>query len=135
MYISSVSHKINIKGGGVHQWYMTFGQQCSINVVFRINFKIKGWGSKTKGWESTMIPPFRGNTALAYMYYIHMHTYQILCWKYPERIFQDLHKMVEQQPYLSTHVHTKQNINHLSDINIIVHIVHVHHCTVYVQCT
>ena len=22
------------KGGGVHQWYMTFGQQCSICVLF-----------------------------------------------------------------------------------------------------
>ena len=25
--------RINIKGGGVHQWYMTFGQQCSISVI------------------------------------------------------------------------------------------------------
>ena len=29
----SVSPGLNIKGGGVHQWYMTFGQQCSISVV------------------------------------------------------------------------------------------------------
>ena len=34
----SVSHRINIKGAGMHQWYMNFGQQCSINVVFGINF-------------------------------------------------------------------------------------------------
>ena len=39
---------INIKIGGVHQWYMAFGQQCSISGVFRINFKIKGLESKTK---------------------------------------------------------------------------------------
>ena len=31
----SVSPRINIKGGGVHQWYMymLFGQQCSISVI------------------------------------------------------------------------------------------------------
>ena len=29
----SVTPRINIKGGGVHQWYMKFGQQCSISVV------------------------------------------------------------------------------------------------------
>ena len=32
-YIYSVSPRINIKGGGVHQWYMAFGQQCSIGVI------------------------------------------------------------------------------------------------------
>ena len=43
--MDSVSTKINIKGGGVHQWYMMFDQQCLISVVNRISFKIKGWGS------------------------------------------------------------------------------------------
>ena len=40
---------INIKGGGVHLWYMMFGQQCSISVVFSINFKSKGWGNAMLG--------------------------------------------------------------------------------------
>ena len=31
--IYSVSPKINIKDGVMHQWYMMFGQQCSISVV------------------------------------------------------------------------------------------------------
>ena len=31
--IYSVSPRINIKGGGMHHWYMTFGQQCSISVI------------------------------------------------------------------------------------------------------
>ena len=62
--LDSVSPRINIKGGGVHQWYMTFGQYCSISVMFfSINFRIKGWGSNTKGWGSAMLPSFRGNTA------------------------------------------------------------------------
>ena len=29
----NVSPRINIKGGGVHKWYMMFNQQCSISVV------------------------------------------------------------------------------------------------------
>ena len=33
MIVCSVSSAINIKGGGLHQWYMKFGQQCSISVV------------------------------------------------------------------------------------------------------
>ena len=48
---------INIKGGGVHQYYMTFSQQCSINgcktVFFKINFGIKRW-------RSAMVSPFKG---------------------------------------------------------------------------
>ena len=47
----SVSPMININGGGVHPWYMMFGQQCSISMFFSINFEIKGW-------ESAMLPPF-----------------------------------------------------------------------------
>ena len=27
--------RINIKGEVVHQWYMTFGQQCSISIQFK----------------------------------------------------------------------------------------------------
>ena len=33
LYIYSVSPKINIKGGGHHLWYMTFGKKYSISVV------------------------------------------------------------------------------------------------------
>ena len=59
VYNSSVSHRINIKGGGVHQCYMTtMFNQCCKTVFFKINFEIEGWGS-------TMIPPFRGNTAIS----------------------------------------------------------------------
>ena len=47
-YYYGVSPRINIKGGGVHQWYMMFGQQCSIRI------SLKGaWGSKAKGWRTT----------------------------------------------------------------------------------
>ena len=38
MNIYSVSPKTKINDGGMHQWYIKFGQQCSISVV---NFKIK----------------------------------------------------------------------------------------------
>ena len=30
---NTVFPRINIKGGGVHLWYMMFGQQCSISIV------------------------------------------------------------------------------------------------------
>ena len=63
---SSVSPRIHIKGGGVHQWvhdvWSTMFNQCYKTVFFSINFKIKGWRSNTKGWGSAMLPPFRGNT-------------------------------------------------------------------------
>ena len=43
--ISGPKGEDNIQGGGVHQWYMTFGHQCPISIVFfSINFKIKEWG-------------------------------------------------------------------------------------------
>ena len=31
-------------------------------MFFSINFETKGWESKTKGWGSSMVPPFGGNT-------------------------------------------------------------------------
>ena len=48
----SVSLRINIKGGGLHWWYMTFDQQCSIGVVKQC---------KLMDGEA---PWFRGNTGL-----------------------------------------------------------------------
>ena len=46
----SVFHRINIKGGGVHQWYMTFGQQCSISVLKQyFQHKLTGGGARLKG--------------------------------------------------------------------------------------
>ena len=33
LVLYSVSPRINITGGEVHQWYMTFDQQCSISIV------------------------------------------------------------------------------------------------------
>ena len=62
--IVSVSLTINIKGGGVHQWYTIFGQMCCKTVFFSINFNIKGWGSRTKEWGSAMVPPFEENTGI-----------------------------------------------------------------------
>ena len=43
------------------------GTWCLVNNVqsllfFSINFKIKGLGSKTKGWGNAMLPPFGGYT-------------------------------------------------------------------------
>ena len=55
IYCVSVSLRINIKGGGVHQWYMTLVNNVQSVLFFSINFKIKGWGS-------AMVPPFGGNT-------------------------------------------------------------------------
>ena len=40
-YMYCVSTRKNDKGGGVYQWYMKFGRQCSISVV-------KQWGSEVK---------------------------------------------------------------------------------------
>ena len=55
--ITSVSLRINIKGGGVHQWYIIHDQQSSIGVVF------------LSGWGSAMVPHFGGNTAITLMGY------------------------------------------------------------------
>ena len=50
----SVSPRINIKGGGVHQsvvhevWLTMFNQSYK-TVFFSINFKFKGWGSALWG--------------------------------------------------------------------------------------
>ena len=45
-WVSSVSHRINI--GGVHQWYIIFGLQCSISVIkwcfSSLRLKVKGRG-------------------------------------------------------------------------------------------
>ena len=47
--IIQCSPRINIKCGGVHQWYMTFGQQCSIGVIKQcfsaLTIKLKGGGA------------------------------------------------------------------------------------------
>ena len=37
---TGVSPWINIKGGGVHHWYMMFGQQCSIIVIYKTHIYI-----------------------------------------------------------------------------------------------
>ena len=50
----------------VHDVWLTMFNPCYKTVFFSINFKIKGWGSNTKGWGSAMLPPFGGNTALGY---------------------------------------------------------------------
>ena len=53
MYIQCYP-RINIKGGGVHQWYMTFDQQC-----FSVS-KLNDGG----GGGSAMVSPFGGNTVI-----------------------------------------------------------------------
>ena len=98
IYNISVSHRINIKSGGVHQWYMTFYQQCSISVIYKtvyfsINFKIKVWGSKTKGWGSktkgwrSKTKEWRSRVNTVYIY-IHIYTLQRLTTSYqlPEKV-------------------------------------------------
>ena len=45
-----------------HGIWSTMFNQCYITVFFRINFKIKGWGSNTKRWGNAMLPPFGGTT-------------------------------------------------------------------------
>ena len=48
----------------VHDVWLTMFNQCYKTVFFSINFKINGWRSKTKGWGSTMVPSFGGNTVI-----------------------------------------------------------------------
>ena len=45
----SVYPRININGGGVHQWYLTVGQQCTVSFVKL--FKIKRCGAP---WYNTL---------------------------------------------------------------------------------
>ena len=55
IYNYSVFNKINIKGGGVHQWYMMFGQQCCKTIFSVINFilraRLKGGGAEHPGYH------------------------------------------------------------------------------------
>ena len=44
---------------GLHQWYVMFGQPCSISVKKTVHFSIK---FKSKGWDSFMVPHFGVNT-------------------------------------------------------------------------
>ena len=81
---------INIKIGGVHHWYMENGQQCSLSGVFRINFKIKGLESKTKGCGSAMLPPFGGNI-------------DTMCIIMIAAMLSDLHKKKSLKPYIKIH--------------------------------
>ena len=64
--VYSVSHRIDIKSG-VHQWYVTFGHQCSISVVkpfFSINFKINDRIPRLKFGGSAIVPLFEGTRCI-----------------------------------------------------------------------
>ena len=52
----------------VHDVWSTMFNSCHKTVCFSINFKIKGCGSKAKGWGSAMVPSFGGNTVYTYMH-------------------------------------------------------------------